>query len=78
MITTNRGGSTELILDETYGSILETVTSECLKEELERVLRNSKHRQEAAKKAQKRVQELFTWEKTAEKVHGLAERGNRK
>ena len=78
VITTNRGGSTELILDETYGSILETVTSECLKEELERVLRNSKHRQEAAKKAQKRVQELFTWEKTAEKVHGLAERGNRK
>lgn len=78
VITTNRGGSGELILDETYGSILETVTSECLKEELERVLENSEHRQEAAKKAQKRVQELFTWEKTAEKVHGLGERGKSK
>ena len=57
---------------------MEIVTSECLKEESERVLRDSEHRQEAAKKAQKRVQELFTWEKTAEKVHGLAKRGNRK
>ena len=43
-------------------------TSECLeKEELERVLRDSEHRQEAAKKAQKRVQELFTWEKGQQK-----------
>lgn len=77
VITTNRGGSGELIIDETYGSLLETVTPEILKLELEKVLNNPKLRMQAAEKARKRVQELFTWEKTAEKVHQLAERGKR-
>lgn len=75
MITTNRGGSGELLVDRSYGTILEQVTVEGLKEELERVLANEEERKRAAAKAQKRVHQLFTWEKTAHKVHQLAEEG---
>ena len=75
VITTNRGGSGELLVDRSYGTILEQVTVEGLKEELERVLANEEERKRAAAKAQKRVHQLFTWEKTAHKVHQLAEEG---
>lgn len=75
VITTNRGGSRELIQDESYGSILEEVTAEALKREIEKVLDDPAKMQGAAVQAQKRVNQLFTWEKTAQKVHELAQRG---
>lgn len=75
VVTTNRGGSGELILDSSYGTILENVTVERLKQTLESVLEHEEERRHAAQKAQKRVYELFTWDKTAQKVHNLAEQG---
>ena len=75
VITTNRGGSGELILDKSYGTILENVTVQNLKQELERALEQKEECRLAAQKAQKRVHELFTWDKTAQKVHNLAEQG---
>ena len=53
MITTNRGGSGELLVDRSYGTILEQVTVEGLKEELERVLANEEERKRAAAKHRK-------------------------
>lgn len=78
VITTTRGGSAELIEDETYGSILEEVTVENIRKELENALDFSEKRHLAAAKAQERVNTLFTWDKTAQKVHELAERGAEK
>lgn len=75
VVTTNRGGSGELILDKSYGTILEEVTVQRLRQELERILEHGEERRYAAQKAQKRVHELFTWDKTAQKVHNLAEQG---
>lgn len=75
VITTTRGGSVELIEDSSYGTILETVTPDILRKKLEWVICEKEEREAAAKKAQERVNRLFTWEKTAEKVHNLAERG---
>ena len=75
VITTNRGGSGELILDKSYGTILANVTVQNLKQELERALEQKEECRLAAQKAQKRVHELFTWDKTAQKVHNLAEQG---
>lgn len=75
IITTTRGGSQELIQDSTYGAIIDDVTPENLRKELEKALENPEDRKKAAAKAQNAVNRKFTWEKTAQKVHELAERG---
>ena len=40
---------------------------------IEYALQNPEKRKQAAEMAKKRVNEMFTWDKTAEKVHDLAE-----
>lgn len=75
IITTDRGGSGELIKDESYGKILSAVTPQSIKEALSYALLNVRERVAAAEKAQQRVKEEFTWKNTAKKVHSLAGRG---
>lgn len=75
VITTTRGGSVELIEDASYGTILENVTPDILRQTLEQIIDCPEQRKQAAAKAQEKVNKVFTWRKTAEKVHNLAERG---
>lgn len=72
-ITTDRGGSRELIEDDTYGMILKDTDIITIRKGIEYALQNPEKRKQAAEMAKKRVNEMFTWDKTAEKVHDLAE-----
>lgn len=73
VITTNKGGSSELIRDNTYGRILEDIDKEELGRAIFYAVNHPAERKEAARKAQKLVEECFTWKQTAEKLEKLAE-----
>lgn len=75
VITTDRGGSRELICDESYGKILTEVTPDTIRNAIEKALLDPAVREAAAKKAEERVNQVYTWNKTAERVHHLAGRG---
>ena len=72
VITTDRGGSRELIQDESYGTILKNTEVQSIQEAIDASLQYPDKRIQAAEKAKKRVNIMFTWDKTAQKVHGLA------
>lgn len=72
VVTTDRGGSRELIEDKSYGMILKNTDIITIQKGIEYALKNPEQRRRAALKTEKKVNDMFTWEKTAEKVHGLA------
>ena len=78
VITTDRGGSRELIQDDSWGKILTEVSAETIRDAIEKALADPSMRRAAAQKAQQRVNEIYTWKKTAEKVDRLAARGTGK
>lgn len=73
VITTNKGGSSELIRDNTYGKILENSDKEELSRAILYAVKHPVERADAARKSQKLVEDCFTWKQTAEKVEKLTE-----
>ena len=73
IVTTRQGGAKEMLLDDSYGMILEDNGTETVTEALRRVIPQRKYREEAAVKTYQRLKENYTWEITAERVHRLAE-----
>lgn len=71
VITTSRGGSRELILDEGYGMIMRDNRPETIRNSLLSVLDDSEGRNKAAKRAKERLLKNFTWERTADQIHHL-------
>lgn len=68
VITTSRGGAKELILDDSYGRILEDNAPETIAEAIRRGMDDPQYRRSAARKARQYLSEHFTWESTARKV----------
>lgn len=73
VITTTRGGSRELILDESYGTILEENTAETIAAAIKKAVLDPAYRQNASQKAHERLCNTFTWEQTSENVIRIAE-----
>jgi len=73
IVTTTKGGSKELILDETYGAIL---TDNSVKEIADAILRavtDQPYRISAAEKSCQRLRDNFTWDCISREVIALAE-----
>lgn len=68
IITTNAGGSKELIIDDSYGIILKENSVPEIKDTLVNFLEHKEKIYEKGSNVQKRVKEKFTWEVTVEKV----------
>ncbi|MGI6010599.1 MAG: glycosyltransferase family 4 protein [Ruminococcus sp.] len=73
VITTKRGGSKELILDRRYGIVMEDNHPETIRRAILEAASDSGAREEAADRTKKRLLKRFTWEKTAEQIHRLAQ-----
>lgn len=71
IITTDRGGSRELIPDSGYGMIMDNNQPETIRRALQEVLRDPDRRRRAAERTKRRLLERFTWDKTADKIHRL-------
>lgn len=65
IITTKQGGSKELIVDESYGSIIENNQVDNLMIEMERIINNFDKIENCVNKTYNSVIDNFTWEKTA-------------
>ncbi len=65
-IATNRGGSAELIADDSYGIILPDNEVDRLCAALRLALRDEAYRKSAAEKARQRLEAYFTWDKVSD------------
>lgn len=72
-IATDRGGSRELIRDDTYGLILPDSNVSRLCEAIRRALSDPAYRKSAAEEARRRLEANFTWDIISERVIALAE-----
>ena len=65
-IATNRGGTAELIADDSYGILLPDNEVDRLCAALRRALRDEAYRKSAAEKARQRLEAYFTWDKVSD------------
>ncbi len=73
VITTERGGSKELILDQRYGIIMKDNHPGTIRRALVKAASDEQLRKQAVKRTKDRLLKYFTWEKTAGRIHCLAE-----
>lgn len=71
VITTTRGGSKELIIDDRYGMIMSDNAVETIKKSIEEAVALGDGREEAVKKVRERVLQNFTWDIISQKVHEI-------
>lgn len=68
IVTTDRGGSKELIRDNSYGIILNDINKQTIKQALEECINNKRYRINAINKSYELLIQNFEWEKTSQKV----------
>ena len=73
IITTEKGGSKELILDDSYGIILSENAVERIADAISFATCNHDYRKSAIEKTYDRLKQHFVWEQTTRKVLRLAE-----
>lgn len=73
IITTTKGGSRELVLDDSYGKILEDNTAEEIAAAIQKAAQDPAYRASAAQKAVQRLNETFTWDNTSAEVRRVAQ-----
>ena len=73
IVTTARGGSKELVINDNYGTIIENNSEELLLPALENVILNKDKRKTATDLSYKRLCENFTWDTVESKVESIIE-----
>lgn len=68
IITTERGGTKELIMDENHGIVMKNNHPDNIYHALQKVMNNPELRKNACELCYERLKNNFTWEKTAEKL----------
>lgn len=71
IITTTRGGSKELLLDRTYGIVLNDNKKQSLVTAIQEAINMGENRKAAVEKTFCRLKEHFVWEKVAQEVEKL-------
>ena len=66
-ITTPRGGTRELLHDDSYGIVLDVSTPETIAAAIRIAAEDSSYRNSASEKAYKRLAETFSWDKTVDR-----------
>ena len=74
VVTTEKGGAKEILPDKTYGMVIKRNDLVSVQNALENAISDKEYRDTAVKKAYQRLEDGFTWEKTAEKVMRLIEK----
>lgn len=74
LIASDKGGTSEIIIDDSYGILLKENTINNIEEALLKACRDKTYRQKCVDNAHKRLLDNFTWDKTCEKVIDIATR----
>lgn len=74
IVTTMNGGSKELILNHTYGTVLLENTSENIAKAIKQSIEDREYRDVAREKTYQRLCDKFTWEKTTQELIEIFER----
>lgn len=73
VVTTDRGGSKELILDDSYGLVMEGNSPDEIYANLLKALNDDGYRMKAVKKCYDRLVENFTWNIVSQRVREIAQ-----
>lgn len=73
VVTTESGGSKEVIIDNSYGTILKENSVEEIYKVLEYLIRNEIEKKKAARRAYERVEQNFTWKVTTDSLINIFE-----
>lgn len=68
IVTTARGGAKELLIDDTYGSVIESNEETLLYNALKEAIENPKKRKIGAEQSYEMLKSNFTWDHVAKKV----------
>ena len=68
IVTTKQGGAKELVLDESYGIIMDNNDEKTVKYALQHAFADPRSREEGIEKTYQRLVTYFTWDKIAEKI----------
>ena len=74
VITSAMGGAKELILDSTYGTVLQNNSVGELEKKLVEIISNRERREKAVKKSYEKICSEFTWKRTADKIIEIFEK----
>ena len=72
LIASDRGGTSEVIIDENHGILLTENTTEALEKALIKACQDKKYRETCIENAYRRLTENFTWDITSEKLINIA------
>lgn len=74
ILTTERGGSKELIISDDYGSIIANNNEETIYFELENILDDIARRRKAVELTYQRLKSCFTWDKMVDQVEMICDK----
>ena len=74
IITTERGGTKELVLDESYGTIMKDNSVDNIYRAIEEVVANTGLRKEGQELCYKRLEDNFTWKHTTDNLERIIEK----
>ncbi|RHU41233.1 glycosyltransferase family 1 protein [Blautia sp. TF11-31AT] len=72
VITTERGGSKEMLISKDYGMIIKDNDTETVKKALEDVIYKKEYREKATRNTYERLKQNYTWEIVAKQVYNIA------
>lgn len=73
IVTTEKGGSKEMIINREYGMIIPVNDVETIKKALKEVIYENEYRRSAVEKTYHRLKENYTWDIVAKKVDDIAD-----
>lgn len=74
ILTTERGGAKELIINKEYGSIIPNNREDVLYREFISILDNQEKRKEAVELTYQRLQSCFTWDNVVDQIERICEK----
>ena len=74
IITTERGGTKELVLDESYGTVMKDNSVDNIYRAIEEVVANTGLRKEGQELCYKRLKDNFTWKHTTDNLERIIEK----
>ena len=73
-VSSNSGGTTEIIPDENYGILVPSGDTDALTEALQSLIDDPEKRKQMGENLHQRIMENFTWEKAAQTVSGIIDK----
>jgi glycosyltransferase involved in cell wall biosynthesis len=74
LVATDKGGTAEVISDDSFGILIKDNTVENLTKALSKAIHNDSYRSDCIENAYKKVMQTFTWQNTCKDLLSITEK----